>query len=135
MTDLHQNCIILSVDKASDNVAIIFKRFYAITLLKELGITIGNSNTNETYEMINTTSEHDIIDKHTRFLSRFKLSINEENKYLPHIYWLLKLPKNPTRFLIAAPNYSLKPVSIYITTVFKACVRFFSFSHQMIPLK
>ena len=94
MAGLHQSCIVLSVDKASDNVAIIFKRFYPLTLIKQLGVTIVNSISNETYDMINTTNENDIIDKHTRLLSRFKLSINEEN-CLPDMYWLLKLPKNP----------------------------------------
>ena len=57
------------IDKASDNVAITCQIFHALTLM-ELGVTIGNSNTNKTYEMINTTNENHIIDKHARFLNR-----------------------------------------------------------------
>ena len=59
------------IDKASDNVAITCQICHALTLTKELGVTIGNSNTNKTYEMINTTNENHIIDKHARFLNRW----------------------------------------------------------------
>ena len=76
-------------------------------------ITIDNSNNNKTFEMINVISENDIIDTHTRFSNRYRLRVNEENKYLPHIYWLPKLHKNPTktRLIITAPKCSLKPLS------------------------
>ena len=66
LADLHQNCIVLPVEEASNNVAIIGKIFYALTLMKELGVTIVKSNNNKAYEMINTINVNDIIDKHTR---------------------------------------------------------------------
>ena len=58
------------IDKASDNVAITCQISHVLTLMG-LGVTIGNSNTNKTYEMINTTNENHIIDKHARFLNRW----------------------------------------------------------------
>ena len=51
-------------------------RFYALTLMKELGVHIGNSNNNKTYETIIFTTENDTIDKHSLFL--YGLCINEE---------------------------------------------------------
>lgn len=39
--------------------------------------------------MINNTNENDIIDKHKSILNRYRLCAKEQNKFLPHIYWLL----------------------------------------------
>ena len=44
--------MVLPIDKASCSVAIICKRFYTLTLIKELEFFIGNSNNNKNYEMI-----------------------------------------------------------------------------------
>ena len=60
------------------------------------------------------------LKKHCDGLFRyFGIFVSEYNKRLPAIYWLLKLPKNPTqtRFLIEALNCSVKPLSKYITFV------------------
>ena len=35
--------------------------------MKELGLTMGNNDKNKTYEIINTTNENKIIDRHGRF--------------------------------------------------------------------
>ena len=66
LADLHQNCIVVPVEEANKNVAIIGKIFYALTLMKELGVTIVNCNNNNTYEMINIINVNGIIDKRTR---------------------------------------------------------------------
>ena len=70
LTDFHQNYIVIPRDKASGKVAIICKRICALTLMKELGVTKGNWNSSISYEIINTTNENDIIDKHTSFMKR-----------------------------------------------------------------
>ena len=64
------------------NVAIICKRFYALTMMKELGVTTGNNNNSKTYKMINITNEDDVLNKHTRFLNRCTLCVTEETKCL-----------------------------------------------------
>ena len=43
---------------------LICKRFYALILMKELEVINKN---NKTYEIINTTNENDIVDKHGKF--------------------------------------------------------------------
>ena len=57
----------------------------------------------------------------TKFLNRYRLYVNEENRCLPHIYWLPKLHKNPTkaRFIILALKCFLKPLLASITAFFK----------------
>lgn len=53
------------------NVAIICKRFYALTTMKELGFTKGSNN-----------NSRNILNKHTRLLTRFNLCAFEETKCL-----------------------------------------------------
>lgn len=97
LANLHQNYIVVPFDKASGNVAIICKKVFAFTLTKGLGFIIGNSNNKKTDEMINTINENDIVDKHTKSLNKYRLSVNEESKCLHHIYRLTELHKNPTK--------------------------------------
>ena len=102
-------------------MAIIRKGFYALTLIKELGVIIGSGNSNKTYEKINATEENNITDGHARFLNIYWLYVNEDSKYLPNIYWLPKLHKNPTKalFIIGTFKCFLKPLSKYITATLK----------------
>ena len=102
-------------------LAIIRKGFYALTLIKELGVIIGSGNSNKTYEKINATEENNITDGHARFLNIYWLYVNEDSKYLPNIYWLPKLHKNPTKalFIIGTFKCFLKPLSKYITATLK----------------
>ena len=53
------------------------------------------------------------------------MKVPDESKQLPHIYWLPKLHKNPIkfRFIIAAPNCSIKPLSKVITKIFRLFYR------------
>lgn len=122
LADLHQNYVVLPIDKVIQNVAIIGKIFYASTLTKELDIAISNSIDNKNYEMINTANTNDIMDNHSRSLNRYRLRLNgAEKKCLLHIYWLLKLHENPakTRFITVAPKHSLKSFSKSGKAVFK----------------
>ena len=64
-------------DKANGNVDFICKWFYALTLMKELRVTVSNNNNiKKTCEMIYTTNENDTIEKNTNFLNRYSLCVN-----------------------------------------------------------
>ena len=89
LADLHQNYVVLPIDKASQNVAIIGKLFYASTLTKALDITISNSIDNKTYEMINTANANDIIDNHSRSLNRYRLRVNGAEKKMLTLHLLV----------------------------------------------
>ena len=53
------------------------------------------------------------------------LQVAEDSKKLPYIYWTPKLHKNPIkfRFITAAPNCSIKPLSKAITKIFRLFFR------------
>ena len=120
LKELQDRYVIVPIDKATGNVAFVCKRFYAIVLLRELGLIGGNGS--PTYECNIQNSEDKIMKKHKKDLTRiFKLDVPKDCMTLPHIYWLPKLHKNPIkfRFIIAAPNCSVKPLSKVVTKIFK----------------
>jgi len=121
LNDLHEKYVFTPIDKASNNIAIICKKFYISTLIKELGFNDTDPNANNTYNAIEGIQENSIIQRHCNYLSKLKLSVDDTNKCLPNIYWIPKLHKQPSkaRFIIAAPKCSLKPLSKAITSVLK----------------
>ena len=120
---LHEQFVVVPIDKASSNIALVCKRFYAQVFISELGL--DNANICSTYEQVNS-SANELIEKDCqRLKNSFNLSVVDESKKLPHIYWIPKLHKNPLkfRFIIAAPNCSIKPLSKAITKVFRLFYR------------
>ena len=121
LENLHGKFVIVPIDKANGNVAIICKRFYIQVLIKELGID-SQTSTNSTYEYLPNVNKKALIETHSNFLFKnFKLNVDNQNQCLPSIYWIPKLHKNPSkaRFIIAAPKCSLKPLSKSLTSAFK----------------
>ena len=51
LPNLCQNYIAIPTDNTNSIVAISCKRFYILTLMKELRVTISNSNSNRSYEI------------------------------------------------------------------------------------
>ena len=87
-------------------------------LVKELGLKGVRS---ETYQSVRKKGQT-IINSHIKDLKKkFGIELSETNNRLPNIYWLPKLHKNPLkfRFIIAAPECSVKPLSKAITSVFR----------------
>ena len=124
LEDLQNRFVIVPIDKAAGNVAFVCKRFYAEVIVKELGLNGGVAC--PTYECIRDLRINDIVHKDVLQLDeKFNLTVPDESKVLPHIYWLPKLHKNPIkfRFIIAAPKCSIKPLSQTITKVFKLFYR------------
>ena len=124
LEDLKERFIITPIDKAAGNVAFICKRFYAQILLKELGLDVHTGCA--TYESVERENVDRIIKNHNKNLkTKFKIKVNNASNLLPHIYWLPKLHKCPIkfRFIIAAPNCSVKPLSQAVTKIFKLFYR------------
>ena len=103
LSELHDKFILTPIDKATNNIAIICKRFYILTLLKELGLQNDSDGVTNTYELCADIEESDLFNDHSNFLKKLNLKITEDNKRLPNIYWLPKLHKKPTktRFIIS----------------------------------
>ena len=119
LKELQNKFVICPIDKAKGNVAFICKRFYVKVILDEVGVSRneGSPTYSSTDESVAT-----IVNKHKLFLaSKFHLSVPEDSETLPGIYWLPKLHKTPIkfRFIIAAPNCSIKPLARSVTAMFK----------------
>ena len=63
---IHNDFVLVPIDKATGNIALICKRFYASVIVKELGLE--NSSCNATYNVINDSSKDSIILKNIQDL-------------------------------------------------------------------
>ena len=121
LDNIHKDFVVVPIDKATGNIALICKRFYASVIAKELGL--GNNNSTKTYNSINNLPTDTIINNNINDLkSKFGIdNVTTENHRLPNMYWLPKMHKNPikARFIIASPKSSIKPLSQAITSAFR----------------
>ena len=116
---LHKNFVITLVDKASNNYALICKKFYIETLMNELGFVKDLNdawliNGNATYTPT-TESSSDIVDRHKLVILReFELIMDEDNEILPKFYSIIKFHKSPIkqRFIAGAKFSTLKGISM-----------------------
>ena len=117
LKDLHNKYVLVPIDKAANNVAIICKKHYVQVLMKEIGI-LGSGN--ETYVRAKHSNE-EIIDENVEYSKRLGLSVIEKDKALPIMYWTPKMHKTPTgaRFIVASKTCSTKVISKSVSSVFK----------------
>ena len=96
---LQKKFVLFPIDKASNNVAYIRKRYYVEVILNEIAV-IGHGNT--TYRRA-SESRDEIIEENTKYTRRLGCKITEKEKTLPIMYWIRKMHKNPigARFIIA----------------------------------
>ena len=81
------------VNKATDNMISVCKKYYMETLVKELRINTS-SNTSSTYIPC-TESFDDILRTHANFVNSVGLEMSEEDKNLLYLYWTPKLQNTP----------------------------------------
>ena len=82
------------IDKASKNYAVICKRFYIDTLLKETGF---NNKGNDTYELVNKETG-DIVNKQRKQMLKYGIQVDEDCLKLPFIQITPKMHKSPIGF-------------------------------------
>ena len=115
---LHTNFIVTSVDKAASNYAFVCKKFYVMTLLKELGYDLSSFSPigNLTYTPIESNAAC-VIKNHSDILrDEFDTVCNDKNLKLPKLFWIPKLHKVPYkfRFIAGAKHCSTKQLSILV---------------------
>ena len=117
LEQLHRRFVIVPIDKASNNFAFICKSFYISKLLDEVGL---NGNPSHTYSKTNEDIEV-LIDRNVKLCKKFDLNVDQKLHYLPNMYWIPKLHKNPigSRFIVASSKCATKPVTSVISNVFK----------------
>ena len=123
---LQDKFVITPIDKATGNIAIICKRHYANVLVKELDFNNTNTDLDQTYTMVHDScvSISNNILKDIKHMFNLD-NVQVENHCLPKMYWIPKIHKIPSksRFIVAAPKCSIKPLSKAITSAFKLFYR------------
>jgi hypothetical protein len=89
---LHDKYVIVSADKAPNNIVCVCKSHYTDHLIKEIGT--DNSLGNPTYTSTTLTKE-EILDNHRSVLCSFGTSTKDEEQDMPSLYWIPKLHKCP----------------------------------------
>lgn len=117
LDELHQKYVLVPIDKAANNVAIICKKHYVDVILKEVGFSTSNT---ETYKTA-LKSKDEIIDDSITYSEKLGLKSDDKNNGLPVMYWTPKMHKNPSgcRFIIASKTCSTKPLSKSVSSAFK----------------
>ena len=117
LQNFHHKFVLVPIDKASNNIAVICKKYYVEVILKEIGV-LGQNN--ETYLLSNKTKDEIIRDNH-EYAKRLGLSVSDHDMDLPVMYWTPKMHKTPTshRFIIASNHCVTKPISKAVSSVFR----------------
>ena len=105
--------------RASNNFAIICKKFYLEVIQGELGIS-EKIKGNSVYIPVNQNI--DIIEKHVVSIKNdFNINIKEVNKNIHLLYWVSKQHKNPYkfRFIAGATNCTTKTLSVQLSLALK----------------
>jgi len=116
--DLQEHFVITSVDKSSNNYAIICKSFYIKLLCKEVGF---DCTPVAAYQQVGD-QKSDIIGRLTEeSKANFGVEVSPEFAELPYIHLVPKFHKNPVKFrpIIASTKATTKPVSICLTKLLR----------------
>ena len=113
---LHKCFVVVTIVKAANNFAFIYKIYHISKLLVEVGLSNTKS---KTYSKA-THSIEEIIQGNISYCKRFDLNITELDKSLPITHWLPKMHNTPVgATFIVAPYYcSTNPLSDVISKVF-----------------
>ena len=116
---LHANYVLVSAEKAADNVIIVCKKRYIDNLVKEFGINNVNSN-NPTYIPIDDSFET-IVKSHSQFITSVGLEIFKEDQNLSLLYWSRNLHKLPLkhRFIAGSSKCKTKYLPCLLTQATK----------------
>ena len=123
LNDFHNSFIIVPVDKASNNFAIICKKFYLEVLMKEMGVTAKSITGNKVYKHMRF-SKLRFFRKQELANKELDVSLEVENKHIPLLYWTSKQHKNPFkfRFIAGASHCYNKTISVEVSLALK-CIK------------
>ena len=86
LDNIHKDFVVVPIDKATGNIALVCKRFYASVITREMGL--NNNSPTDTYNNAGGLSANDITDGNIRDL-KIKFGIDNipiENHRLPNMY-------------------------------------------------
>jgi len=117
LAELHKKYVLVPIDKAANNVAIICKKYYVDVILNEIDSITSQT---DTYSPSHKSKDEIMFDN-IEYSKRLGLKVDEKDLELPIMYWTPKMHKTPSscRFIIASRHCSTKPLSKSISSVFK----------------
>ena len=92
--NIHWDFAVDAIDKATVNIALVCKRFYAYVITREFGL--NNNSPTDTYNNASSFSAKEMIDKNVRDL-KIKFGIGKipiKTYRLRNMYWMPKMHKN-----------------------------------------
>jgi len=132
LKDFQKDFVFVQTDKASNNIAIVCKKFYIEQSLKELGIfqeMAMEGNDTRTYVKVDK-DPRSIIDRHIRYM-KSNLKIQTIPEEFPFLYWIPKMHKKPyskQRYIAASYKCTTKPLSAILTK----CLKLVEKQHRII---
>ena len=90
LSRLHENLVMVPVDKAFNSYTFVCKRHYVNILVEEL--VLHSLPGNPSYNLTDF-SVSEVLDIHNSVLTSFGLKTDIEKLDLPYIYWILKMQK------------------------------------------
>jgi hypothetical protein len=121
LKELQTDFVFVPTDKASNNIAVVCKKFYVEQSMKELDIFVKSSIKKETDKTYVPVKENmsSLLSRHSRFM---KANSIEDANNLPFLYWIPKMHKKPyskQRYIAASARCSIKPLSAILTKCFR----------------
>ena len=132
LEELHKHFVLVPTDKASNNIAIVCKKFYIEQSLKELGIFHDISSKQKdggTYMKVDKDPKS-IINRHKRYM-KSQLNIDGVTEKFPFLYWIPKMHKKPyskQRYIAASYACTTKNISAILTK----CLKLVEKQHRII---
>jgi hypothetical protein len=117
---LQKDFVFVQTDKASNNIAIVCKKFYIEKSLKELGVFQKRKVDDMTYMKLDEDIES-IVKRHKRYM-KSNLGVEDIPESFPFLYWIPKMHKKPfskQRYIAASYSCTTKPLSQLLTKVLK----------------
>ena len=117
--------VLTVADKAANNFIVVCKKFYMLTLCRELGVNFNEQGITEVrgngvYEKY-SEHEHKIVKIHKMIAQKYKCTVGEADAVLPVIFATAKLHKVPIkfRFIAGARVCSMKQISVLLADILK----------------
>ena len=132
LTELQKKYVFVPTDKASNNIAIVCKKFYIEKSMEELGIQMGSiplQKDGSTYVMVDKDRDK-IIKQHKRYM-KSNFGVEEIPNCFPFLYWIPKMHKKPfskQRYIAASYSCTTK----FLSAVLTKCLKLVEKQHRII---
>ena len=122
LAEIHEKCVVVLADKASNNIVFVCKTHYINCLMEEPGMSTMTGNPTHMYNLT-AMSKEEILQNHHSVMLTFGISLLEEDIDLPKLYWIPKLHKNQyrQRYIAGSAKCSTKPLSQILTRILCLC--------------